>query len=187
MLILKFRKYNNSLYKLSSDFQIVTVLGLQFIIFILQQLHNLITTALKNKHMLFTFYSLPKWGLWGVRSVRLNCWNVIKTRLTDSIFVFLMTLHSLLMVLCSGRDFIVLPIVIRSAGGCWAKISSPNWCPLNFDHFSLRKWSTLSSQNDFKAKMNAEFNWNPVSPSGYCAYFGRFCVCKNRRCIFALL
>ena len=46
MLILKFRKYNNSLYKLSSDFQIVTVLGLQFIIFILQQLHNLITTAL---------------------------------------------------------------------------------------------------------------------------------------------
>ena len=45
MLILKFRKYNNSLYKLSSDFQIVTVLGLQFIIFILQQLHNLITTA----------------------------------------------------------------------------------------------------------------------------------------------
>ena len=48
MLILKFRKYNNSLYKLSSDFQIVTVLGLQFIIFILQQLHNLITTALQN-------------------------------------------------------------------------------------------------------------------------------------------
>ena len=48
MLILKFRKYNNSLYKLSSDFQIVTVLGLQFIIFILQQLHNLITTALGN-------------------------------------------------------------------------------------------------------------------------------------------
>ena len=46
MLILKFRKYNNSLYKLSSDFQMVTVLGLQFIIFILQQLHNLITTAL---------------------------------------------------------------------------------------------------------------------------------------------
>ena len=48
MLILKFRKYNNSLYKLSSDFQIVTVLGLQFIIFILQQLHNLITTALNK-------------------------------------------------------------------------------------------------------------------------------------------
>ena len=49
MLILKFRKYNNSLYKLSSDFQIVTVLGLQFIIFILQQLHNLITTALQTR------------------------------------------------------------------------------------------------------------------------------------------
>ena len=51
MLILKFRKYNNSLYKLSSDFQIVTVLGLQFIIFILQQLHNLITTALVNSNL----------------------------------------------------------------------------------------------------------------------------------------
>jgi len=53
MLILKFRKYNNSLYKLSSDFQIVTVLGLQFIIFILQQLHNLITTALLSAFKLW--------------------------------------------------------------------------------------------------------------------------------------
>ena len=53
MLILKFRKYNNSLYKLSSDFQIVTVLGLQFIIFILQQLHNLITTALLLRIIFF--------------------------------------------------------------------------------------------------------------------------------------
>ena len=56
MLILKFRKYNNSLYKLSSDFQIVTVLGLQFIIFILQQLHNLITTALVSQLM---FHFIP--------------------------------------------------------------------------------------------------------------------------------
>ena len=54
MLILKFRKYNNSLYKLSSDFQIVTVLGLQFIIFILQQLHNLITTALLGTKVIFS-------------------------------------------------------------------------------------------------------------------------------------
>ena len=46
MLILRFRKYNNSLYKLSSDVQIVTAQGLQFIIFTLQQLPNLITTAL---------------------------------------------------------------------------------------------------------------------------------------------
>ena len=30
--------------------------------------------------------------------------------------------HSLLMVLCSGRDVIVLPIVIKSADGCLAKI-----------------------------------------------------------------
>ena len=56
MLILKFRKYNNSLYKLSSDFQIVTVLGLQFIIFILQQLHYLITTALQICFDLFQFW-----------------------------------------------------------------------------------------------------------------------------------
>ena len=34
--------------------------------------------------------------------------------------------HSLLMVLCSGRDVIVLPIVIKSADGCLAKILSPN-------------------------------------------------------------
>ena len=34
--------------------------------------------------------------------------------------------HSMLSVLCSGRDVIVLPIVIKSAGGCLAKISSPN-------------------------------------------------------------
>ena len=99
----------------------------------------------------------------------------------------LAAVHSLLMVLCSGRDVIVLPIVIRSADGCLAKFLSPNWCPLNFDHFSLRKCSTLSSQRHLKSKMNAEFNWNPVSPSGYWAYFGHFCVCKNRRSIFALL
>ena len=57
MLILKFRKYNNSLYKLSSDFQIVTVLGLQFIIFILQQLHNLITTALSRSLIVSQIFS----------------------------------------------------------------------------------------------------------------------------------
>ena len=34
--------------------------------------------------------------------------------------------HSLLSVLCSGRDVIVLSIVTKSAGGCLAKISSPN-------------------------------------------------------------
>ena len=36
------------------------------------------------------------------------------------------TRHSLLRLLYSGRDVIVLPIVIKSAGGCLAKISSPN-------------------------------------------------------------
>ena len=68
MLILKFRKYNNSLYKLSSDFQIVTVLGLQFIIFILQQLHNLITTALLF-HQNFGKY-IPKWVIIGCKKVK---------------------------------------------------------------------------------------------------------------------
>ena len=68
MLILKFRKYNNSLYKLSSDFQIVTVLGLQFIIFILQQLHNLITTALVICQKKFKHFACSSTAIFSVNS-----------------------------------------------------------------------------------------------------------------------